>query len=1319
MPDHIKDTCNDISFNDWEETVYRQIVTEFPLTVYIASIKEGKVIRRWVGQTVAEICGYSVDELEADPELWSHIIYPADYDSVHTATHQLLTTAKPMFEEYRIKRKDGHARWVRDTSVAVRDETGCIIRAIGITRDITEEKQTAEQFLQYKKILDETPSAVAIRDVAGQVVYCNEACAHIYSYESAVDMTGSTLDEIIPADFREEFDKEIFPRILQGPWSGEARAKRKDGSPVDIAVSTNVLHDTEGNPIAIYSIVTDITEHKQAEEELIKLSSALESATEGVGMADPTGKAIYINPALKNMFDYTLEDYVQRGIGTVFANSSLPEHEIMPAILAGNTWQREVEMIRKDGSHLMVEVHAAPVYNMAGELIAVMATHTDITGRVQAEENLRHSEALLRAIQDSLPALVAVVNSDGYIIAVNEGWERNARENGDLNLVLTGVGVNYLDVCRRAYGPYSEGAWEALIGIQAVLQGEIPEFELEYDHPMLDELRHFSIRVTPLYGEREGAVVTHIDITELKRTEEALRESRERYKNLIENIPDVVWTADEKGQTEFISANVQQVYGFSPEEMYRGGTSVWFDRIHPDDASRVIEAYKELFASGKIFDVEYRILSANRGWIWLHDESVATHEKGGKRYADGVFSDITTRKHAEDTLRAQERLLRQFVEHTPAAVAMFDRDIRYLIASKRWLTDYKLGDRDLTGLSHYEVFPEAPERWKQVHQRVLAGAVERCDEDVFQRVDGTLDWLRWEVRPWINERGDIGGIIMFTEVITERKQAEEALRESERKFRSLVEDLEAVVFRVDAHLHPIMLLGRVEKISGYPPEVYYQHPERWMQAVHPDDVDTQRQLYVTMARTHQPVSSQFRIFTKKGDIRWIRAQVTPHFDEYGNLIYTDGVGVDVTEQVEAQQREARHTSRMYAISDISQALASSLNFDELVEMTVSRAGDELDCICALALVNIDNSQLSGFRAYSPRTEDTSSALAAVEEARLTVHDVYVAHEAKPLLINDLNILSPKARQLVEHLEVDSAMAVPVYTAGRLQFILICARFKGRPQFDDEDLWFLNEIAVHASVSLTSAADYSRKAQIAETLQRSMIPEKPKIQGMGIATSYLPALGEVQVGGDFFDVMEFDDGKVGVVVGDVSGKGIDAAIQTAQSKYMLRGYAVENPDPSFVIAALNHSLCKFTDREMFVTLIYILMDPEKQTISYVNAGHEIALILCPWTRTYTELPPNGTVLGVDDGAVYKARKATLLKDQALFCYTDGLTDVRVDHDRLGYERLRDIITHAPSYQPQELLDYVLKTVNQVADGRRPDDQMVVVISSSSDETASKE
>jgi PAS domain S-box-containing protein len=136
----------------------------------------------------------------------------------------------------------------------------------------------------------------------------------------------------------------------------------------------------------------------------------------------------------------------------------------------------------------------------------------------------------------------------------------------------------------------------------------------------------------------------------------------------------------------------------------------------------------------------------------------------------------------EEAVKTNEDLLRLFIRHTPAAIAMFDNEMRYLQVSDRFLTDYHIEGQDIIGRSHYEVFPDIPERWREVHRRILAGAVERCEEDPYVEPDGSNGWLQWESLPWRKGNGEIGGLILFTQVITARKRAEEALRNSEERF---------------------------------------------------------------------------------------------------------------------------------------------------------------------------------------------------------------------------------------------------------------------------------------------------------------------------------------------------------------------------------------------------------------------------------------------------------------------------------------------------------------------------------------------------------
>jgi PAS domain S-box-containing protein len=133
-----------------------------------------------------------------------------------------------------------------------------------------------------------------------------------------------------------------------------------------------------------------------------------------------------------------------------------------------------------------------------------------------------------------------------------------------------------------------------------------------------------------------------------------------------------------------------------------------------------------------------------------------------------------------------QELLRLFVQHTPNAVAMVDRDMRYLLVSGRWLEDFGLGGRDASTLEHYELFPQLPEHWKAAHKRCLAGETVSAREDRVVRPDGEIVWLRWELVPWRTADGAVGGMLVFTELITERKLSEQALRKSHEELEQRV-----------------------------------------------------------------------------------------------------------------------------------------------------------------------------------------------------------------------------------------------------------------------------------------------------------------------------------------------------------------------------------------------------------------------------------------------------------------------------------------------------------------------------------------------------
>src|SRR5215469_10786357 len=176
---------------------------------------------------------------------------------------------------------------------------------------------------------------------------------------------------------------------------------------------------------------------------------------------------------------------------------------------------------------------------------------------------------------------------------------------------------------------------------------------------------------------------------------------------------------------------------------------------------------------------------------------------------------------AYESLRSQEELLKIFVKNVPAAVAMLDRDMRYVQVSDRWCSDYLRGSEMVLGRSHYEIFPDMPGRWKEVHRRCLQGETLRADEDRWDGQDGT-HWARWEVRPWKTPEGAVGGILILAEDISRRKQMEEALSDLSRR---LIESQEQERARIGRELHDdinqrlAMLSVELEQLQENPSEV--------------------------------------------------------------------------------------------------------------------------------------------------------------------------------------------------------------------------------------------------------------------------------------------------------------------------------------------------------------------------------------------------------------------------------------------------------------------------------------------------------------------
>jgi len=578
--------------------------------------------------------------------------------------------------------------------------------------------------------------------------------------------------------------------------------------------------------------------------------------------------------------------------GTEAARQILAKRQLPIVFLTAHAEKEYVDRVKKITRYGYVIKNSGDFVLQSSIQMAfeLFEAHKNI--EIQMEALRRHEQFLndvFESIQDGISVLDAELNIQHVNRVMNE-WYRD-------NLPLEGK------KCYQAYHN-REKKCDPCPSLRCLITGET-EREIVVGLPgsPIKWIELFSYPIKNLETNKIAGVVEFVrDITERKQMEDALQESEESLSITLQSIGDAVIAADLNGRVSLMNNVAEKLTGWTFPEARNKPLDEVFPIISSITRETVTNPVQKVLESGEIVKLanDSVLISRDGKEYQIADRAAPIRDSQGKiRGVILTFSDITERYQTQQKLQENYALMKYIIEHDPNAIAVHDKDLKYMFVSERYLKDYRVTRRDVIGKHHYEIFPEIPEKWRKVHQRALNGEVLRSDEDHFVRPDGSIDFTRWECRPWYNSEGEIGGIVLYTEVITERKRIENQLRESEQRFRELFENAVIGFYRTTPDGRILLANPALVNLLGYS-----SFEELAKRNLEKDGYEssTQRSEFKKAIESQGQIKGLESVWIRKdGSSLFVRESALIVRDEQGNILYYEGTVEDITEQKLAEQ----------------------------------------------------------------------------------------------------------------------------------------------------------------------------------------------------------------------------------------------------------------------------------------------------------------------------------------------------------------------------------------------------------------------------------
>jgi PAS domain S-box-containing protein len=880
--------------------------------VYLDS--SGKIIE--ANKRAVDIFGRSKEYLVGKTFMRLNVIYPKDIPKVMAEFIKILA-GKTAAMSLCIHNKQGNNRYLECSGSPIR--IGSHIHVFIIVRDVTDRKKAEEALKkseeQYKAIFELSPEGILATDLKGIVTSCNSAY---------LKLTGYSKEEILNKHFTKlplfrlrdiPLFIKIFNGILKGRSYGpiEFSGYHKDGS-IHYGESYVSALNKNGKIAGILVITSDITERRRVEKTLknsvIFNSEIILGAGEGVIVYDKKFRYLEWNPFMEDLTCLKKDTLLGKCALDIFPH--LKEQgidKLLRRALSGETVTSADVLYRspETGKSGWVMGTYTPHRNGSGDIVGVIGLIRDTTKRKLVEDELRNSEAQL-----SNAVKIAHLGPWEYDV-IHDLFTFNDSFYAIFRTTAKQVGSYTMSSAQYAkHFVHPDDISVVSTEIQKAIETADPNYSRQMEHRIIyadGTIGYISVRFYVIKDSQGKTIKTYganQDITERKLAEEVLRESEEKYRTLFEETGTAMLIVDEHSKVSLVNNELERMTGYSKEELI--GKS-FLDFVAQEDRDTIKRYHETRKIKPHMAPVHYqcRIQTNKKGKIWIF--STVSQIPGTHTFLSSLI-DITEQKKTEEMLKESEAKFKTVFENAGGAIFIADAETGKLIdcnlEAERLIGHSR---EEIIGMHQAQLHPkDKEEAYIKKFQNHISNGHQADYNGEIQHKSGKIIpvWISAQTVE-INDKQQMVGIFID---MTERVRAEEKLKESEEKYRELVENIHDIIFSIDNNGIITYISPVIESVAGY--NSFELVGKQFSDFIFKEDLEIIKQSfeYRLMGKIHP---FEYRVLNKDGSFRWVRSFSKPIMKN-GVILGLRGVLVDITERkkIELEKEKLQEKLKQYA-----------------------------------------------------------------------------------------------------------------------------------------------------------------------------------------------------------------------------------------------------------------------------------------------------------------------------------------------------------------------------------------------------------------------